>query len=334
MEITFFKNGDLEHIREMTRSSFLLNSFNIDTHLPRPLKGEVYFENMAVKAMKETANSCLVARLKGKAVGYIIHGVDSRLSKMFDLSTATIMLFCVAKDARGKGVGRALLSRSMEMLLEKGVRLITVGTDSNNISALNLYQDAGFRIRMNWGTYRFYPNFALPDTTLTVDISPYAGEKGVEKIVRYTERPIAFFRENAISKRALVRFRNDILDSIVKGIREGRNGTMLVKTDGLLKRRISGLLTYEKEPSIEKFFNNQGEDKPIYRINDIVIDKKHMNKGIGSQLLSHFTGSVTNYHFIETWISMDNWPMINIVTKCGYRLAHQATILHFLAPPA
>ena len=109
--------------------------------------------------MLEHSSSCLVARLKGEAVGYLIYGIDKNLSDAFGFITGAIILFCVREDIQGKKVGKTLLSRTIQYLKEKGVRLISVGTDGNNIAALNLYQNFGFRTRFNWGTYRLYPNF-------------------------------------------------------------------------------------------------------------------------------------------------------------------------------
>ena len=72
IDITSFKSDDYYPLKEITRSSFQLNSFNVDAHLPSLLKGEVYFETLAKKAFTESSSSCLVARIKGKPAGYII----------------------------------------------------------------------------------------------------------------------------------------------------------------------------------------------------------------------------------------------------------------------
>jgi len=331
MKITIaqYHPEDFSPLQKMTQNSFLLNSFNVDSHLPHRLKGELFFENMARKAMQEHSNSCLVARLNKEAVGYLIYGIDRNLSQSFGFTTGAIILFCVREDMQGKKVGKELLKQTLLLLNKSGVRLVSVGTDSNNIAALNLYQNYGFRTRLNWGTYRLYPHFPLPPRQQSGPaITPYAGEKGIERLIRYTERPIAFFHENKIHPRNLVTFRKSISEIVKKGISSGKYGTMIIKEKGLLKDKIAAFLTYEEEPSVEKFFNRGTVEKRIFRVNDIVTHPESRNRGFGTALLDTFIHSAGNNHFIEVWISMDNWPMLNVAARCGFRLAHLATVLH------
>ena len=320
---------DFNSLQEMTSNSFLLNSFNVDSHLPHLLKGELFFENMARKAMQDHSNSCLVARLNGEAVGYLIYGVDKNLSEAFDFRTGAIILFCVREDMQGKKVGKTLLEHTLRFLRQNNVKLVSVGTDGNNIAALNLYQNSGFRTRLNWGTFRLYPDFPLPPPPAEkIGVIPFAGERGIERLTRYTERPIAFFRENKIHRRNMVKFRNIISQTVKDGINSGKYGTLLIKEKRLLKDRVSAFLTYEEEPSVEKFFNRGNVKKRIFRVNDIVTHPDSRNKGMGTALLDTFVRSAGENHFIEIWISMDNWPMLNVAARCGFRLAHLATVLH------
>lgn len=327
--VDYFRPDDFLPLQEMTENSFLLNSFNVDSHLPHLLKGELFFENMAKRAMEEHANSCLVARRGKTPVGYLIFGTDASLSETFGFTTAAIILFCVKEGLQGRKIGRALLSRTFALLRKHNIRLISVGTDGNNIAALNLYQNYGFRTRLNWGTYRYYPEYPppppLPDRP---PIRPYAGERGIEKLTRYTDRPIAFFREQKIHPRNMVRFRQSVTATVCDGIITGKYGTLVIPGRGFLKERINALLTYEEEPSVEKFFNRGGIRKKIFRVNDIITHPGVRNRGLGTALLDTFVRQVHDYHFIEIWIAMDNWPMINIASRCGFRLAHLATVLH------
>jgi len=328
MEIDLFRPEDYEPLSDMTKNSFQLNSFNVDAHLPRLLKGELFFETLAKKAFRENSSSCLVAREKNKPLGYIIFGFDTKLSEFFSLSTASIMLFCVDMEAQGKGVGKALLNKALFVLRSKGVRLITVGTDSNNLAALNLYQTAGFRTRMIWGTYRYYPKFKIEKGTSKASVQPYGGEKGIDKLIRFSERPVAFFRENKIDKRGLVRLRQDIYANITDRIKSGRCGSIIAKMPGAFYDKLVGLITYEEEKVVQEFFNSGEKSKKIYRVNDLVVHDRHRNMGIGTHLVSEFISNIQDCHFVEGWVAMENWALINILTKCRFRLSHMATVLH------
>lgn len=66
-------------------------------------------------------------------------------------------LFVVA-DARGQGVGRALIAAAISYAKEEGCRYMMVGTHPDNVAAQGVYRSAGFenlpasgpRFRMKW----------------------------------------------------------------------------------------------------------------------------------------------------------------------------------------
>ena len=59
---------------------------------------------------------------------------------------AEISALAVAADARGLGVGRALLTGAEVALREQGVISAWVVTTNDNLAALALYQKAGYRL--------------------------------------------------------------------------------------------------------------------------------------------------------------------------------------------
>ncbi len=62
-------------------------------------------------------------------------------------STATIGLLGVDKAFAGRGIGRQMVARVMEMLAAKGITELSVVTQGRNYAAQNLYQSAGFRTK-------------------------------------------------------------------------------------------------------------------------------------------------------------------------------------------
>ena len=60
----------------------------------------------------------------------------------------------VSPEARGTGLGKALLDESIRLLLERGARTVDLGVMANNENALRLYRGTGFEARVEIRIYR------------------------------------------------------------------------------------------------------------------------------------------------------------------------------------
>jgi putative acetyltransferase len=70
-----------------------------------------------------------------------------------DADTAEIRRMYVVPDARGRGVGRAILDRLLEAAGELGYRRVRLETGNRQVEAMRLYERAGFRRGDCWGPY-------------------------------------------------------------------------------------------------------------------------------------------------------------------------------------
>ena len=61
-------------------------------------------------------------------------------------AAAEVRVLLVAAEARGQGVGRALIEAAGDALREAGVRRAWLVTTNDNLAALALYQKAGWRL--------------------------------------------------------------------------------------------------------------------------------------------------------------------------------------------
>lgn len=327
--IDFFRVEDYRRLSELTKRSFLLNAWHIDQHLPRQLGGEVFFQTVATRALHENTNSCLVARHRGQPVGYIIYGVDMAVSRQVGINTATIILFCVDQTHKGRGVGRRLLERACALLGGRGIRLLTVGTDANNMPALTLYQSAGFVTRLTWGTWRLYPTFHRSPVAAPFRVEPWSGDESVLGLCRLIDRPLSWFRESRLSPRGLVTLRRGLGSLLEQHLRNGQSMALVAKAGGFFRERIAGLLVWEEDGAVEKFFNTRETEKRIYRVTDILVPRSARGQGVASQLLTAFCDMATSRsHCIEAWAAMDDWASINVLAKCSFRPVHLATVLH------
>ncbi|MFF3888133.1 GNAT family N-acetyltransferase [Streptomyces sp. NPDC001914] len=84
----------------------------------------------------------LVAELDGRLVGYIRMGFPTSLA--CNTHVRQILGLAVADDARGAGVGRALLRAAGEEARRQGARRITLRVLGHNTPARALYESEGF----------------------------------------------------------------------------------------------------------------------------------------------------------------------------------------------
>ena len=86
-----------------------------------------------------------------KGVRGELYGIS--LASLVARDTGHITQICVAPSQRGKGLGYALLRRSMLALEEHGCRTVGLTVTSKNTSAIRLYQTMGFTDRRNFAAY-------------------------------------------------------------------------------------------------------------------------------------------------------------------------------------
>lgn len=77
-----------------------------------------------------------VAKQDGKIVGFA--------GFMRNFSEVEIMNIVVRKNCRGKGIGKMLLQKIIEIAQNNGIQEIFLEVNENNKIARQLYQDAGF----------------------------------------------------------------------------------------------------------------------------------------------------------------------------------------------
>ncbi|MEW2168313.1 GNAT family N-acetyltransferase [Streptomyces sp. NPDC007084] len=84
----------------------------------------------------------IVAELDGRVVGYIRLGYPTTLAS--NAHVRQILGLAVADEARGAGVGRALLRAACEEARSQGARRITLRVLGHNVPARALYASEGF----------------------------------------------------------------------------------------------------------------------------------------------------------------------------------------------
>ncbi len=133
-----FRDADVPTLRSIAARSHRDGRFHHDGGFPADRCDEFY-ATWIENSCKGFADTVLVARLDGRASGYISCHLDDDAGR--------IGLIAVGDDARGRGLGRALVAGSLEWFAEQGRTVATVVTQGRNVPALRLYETLGFRTR-------------------------------------------------------------------------------------------------------------------------------------------------------------------------------------------
>jgi ribosomal protein S18 acetylase RimI-like enzyme len=87
-----------------------------------------------------------VARRDGRPVGWVV-------GRVFSDGRGWIEQLAVARSARGRGLGRALLLHSLADLRSRGATSLALGVQADNERAIGLYLDIGFEVARAWRVY-------------------------------------------------------------------------------------------------------------------------------------------------------------------------------------
>jgi len=107
---------------------------------------------------------CWIAESEGKRVGCVLLMTDTQ-----DESVARLRLLLAEPQARGIGLGRALVARCVEFAKAAGYRRIVLWTQENLVAARRLYADAGFIVTARWPHHSFGHDLVAETWELSLD---------------------------------------------------------------------------------------------------------------------------------------------------------------------
>lgn len=100
-------------------------------------------EEVWIKNKKESHTSLLIiAEVNGAVIGTC--GLNGNCSERFKHSAEIGVV--IKKKYWGLGIGKEIMNQAINWGKEKGLQRITLGVDSNNTKAINLYLNLGFMI--------------------------------------------------------------------------------------------------------------------------------------------------------------------------------------------
>ncbi|WP_432155765.1 N-acetyltransferase family protein [Streptomyces sp. bgisy153] len=93
---------------------------------------------------RHAVEDCLVAEVAGRPVGYLRLGAPTPLAA--NAHVLQIQGLVVDDDARGRGVGRALIRAALAEARRRGARRLTLRVLGHNTPARRLYESEGFAV--------------------------------------------------------------------------------------------------------------------------------------------------------------------------------------------
>lgn len=132
------READIDALRAIARVSHTDTRFYADLRFPRDRCDDLY-DTWIDRSCQGWAQTVLVPDVAGRAQGYVTVHVDDARSR------GSIGLIAVAEEARGRGVGAALVRGAVAWCHAHELNTVSVVTQGRNIGAQRVFQQCGFR---------------------------------------------------------------------------------------------------------------------------------------------------------------------------------------------
>ncbi|NQU38703.1 MAG: GNAT family N-acetyltransferase [Lentisphaerae bacterium] len=141
---------DIPELKAMTTGIYQQSRFYADPWIPNERCTALY-DTWVQKSCEGYADHVLVASREDHPVGYVA------LNLLPEDHAASIGLLGVRSTARRQGVGRLLLSEAVGWAARQNRSVLSVVTQGQNISAVQLYEKAGFSLASVSLWYHWWP---------------------------------------------------------------------------------------------------------------------------------------------------------------------------------
>jgi GNAT superfamily N-acetyltransferase len=129
--------GDIPTLRLIARTSHKGTRFYADSNFPVRRCDDLYDVWITQCCEPGSADTVLVAERAGRPAGYITCSMISPIR-------GQIGLFAVASEARGTGIGTALIQHAIRWFQARGAADIVTITQGGNVGAVRVYECSGF----------------------------------------------------------------------------------------------------------------------------------------------------------------------------------------------
>ncbi|HEY4001729.1 MAG TPA: GNAT family N-acetyltransferase [Candidatus Xenobia bacterium] len=147
--------GEVDDLAAMSRNLYRDSRFYCDRHF-RAEDADRLYETWIRQACAGTrGDQVLVVRMDGRPVGYSICQFKTP-------QVGSVPLLGVAKEARGQGLGVALMRGAVEWFSRRGADYVVATTQGRNIPLQRVLQAVGYRTSKISLMYHYWPRIPLP----------------------------------------------------------------------------------------------------------------------------------------------------------------------------
>lgn len=138
-----------ENIIKIARDAFQYSRFFNDPNLPQKLAKNIYLHWTECAFSQDNKYFTVFDRV-GQIAGYILFSLNMKEE------SSVIELIAVDEKYQGQRVGRTLINAMEAFVREKGIKKIKVGTQVDNISAVQFYSAVGFKYASCGSVYHLW----------------------------------------------------------------------------------------------------------------------------------------------------------------------------------
>lgn len=135
-KLEFASEKDVIEIQRISKGAYVFSRFYFDSLLRD--KAALFFDVWIENSLKGWADCNLILKVNNKIGAFLTaHVAGEELN---------IGLVGVSKECRGQGLGHQVLEMLESWAIDKKIKKINVTTQARNVSAMRLYEKAGYRV--------------------------------------------------------------------------------------------------------------------------------------------------------------------------------------------
>lgn len=152
--LTTIANELPENVRiiQIAESAFLYSHFLNDPYLPRDKARKIYGDITKNSFHRKDRYFNLISK-NSEIIGFTLFSVDK------SVASARINLIAIDPSFTGRKIGQTLIKTLENYLIINDIEMLNVGTQFDNIIALNFYTTLGFKFVECSSIYHYWPKY-------------------------------------------------------------------------------------------------------------------------------------------------------------------------------
>lgn len=150
--IRSFRNSEIEAVTRVAAETYTPSRYFRDARF-REDKVREYYAKWAANCCEGLADDVIVAERIGKLVGFITVKMISDPDSSLHPEGGVIDLVRVHPSFQRQGIGTSLTRAAIFWFRSRNAQIVTIGTEANNVAAMNCYLNEGFRLRSCMATF-------------------------------------------------------------------------------------------------------------------------------------------------------------------------------------